>query len=98
MSLQRNVVRRAAIYYFRIAVPADLVGGIGRREIWRSLKTKDPGVARMRAAIAQFKILNQFGRLRRMAVFDREGMARSLFAAVYGDPEVSARRKQEEER
>ena len=95
MSLQRNVVRRAATYYFRIAIPADLVPSIGRKEVWRSLKTKDAGTARIRAAIAQFKILDQFGRLRRMAVFDREEMARSLFAAVHGDPETIERRKRE---
>jgi integrase len=95
MSLQRNVVRRGATYYFRIAVPADLAVSIGRKEVWRSLKTKDAGTARLRAAIAQFKILDQFGRLRRMAVFDREEMAQSILAAAHGDPETIERRKRE---
>jgi integrase len=98
MSLQRNVVRRGATYYFRIAVPTDLVAIIGRKEVWRSLKTKDAGIARLRAAIAQFKILDQFGRLRGMAVFDRDEMARSLMAAVHGDPAIIDRRKQEADR
>jgi integrase len=97
MSLQRNVVRRGATYYFRISVPADLVGRLGRREIWKSLKTKDSATARIRAALAQFKILDEFGRLRAMAVFDRDAMAQSLVAAVHGDPETIERRKREAE-
>jgi len=50
MGLATNIVRRGAIYYIRAAVPCRLVDRVGRRELWRSLRTSDPGTARKRAA------------------------------------------------
>lgn len=52
MGISTNVFRRKGRYWFRIRVPADMVRRVGRREIWRSLGTADPGEARVRAARA----------------------------------------------
>ncbi len=37
---------RSSVYYFRVRVPADLVGLVGRTEIKVSLGTKDPSLAK----------------------------------------------------
>lgn len=52
MSLVTNVFRRGAIFYFRARVPARLTAVVGRRELWRSLKTSDHREARQRASRA----------------------------------------------
>ncbi len=46
MSLATNIVRRGARYYVRVAVPADLQGALGRKEIWKTLGTSSPSEAR----------------------------------------------------
>lgn len=38
------------VYYLRKRVPTDLVAIVGRAEIWKSLRTKDPAVAKERYA------------------------------------------------
>lgn len=50
MPIATNVIRRHGIYHFRCRIPADLVGRLGRCELWRSLKTSDPAQARQRAS------------------------------------------------
>lgn len=40
--------RRRGRYYFRCRVPTDLVPKLGRRELFRSLRTADPRIARQR--------------------------------------------------
>lgn len=52
MSLVTNVFRRGAVFHFRTRVPARLVGVVGRKELWRSLRTNDPREARQRASRA----------------------------------------------
>lgn len=52
MSLVTNVFRRGAIFYFRARVPARLIPVVGRRELWRSLRTGDARMARQRASRA----------------------------------------------
>jgi integrase len=44
-----NLVRRRGIFYFRIRVPAALVVKVGRKELWRSLRTGTQNLARLRA-------------------------------------------------
>jgi integrase len=51
MSLITNVFRRGAIYAFRIRVPEHLRDRVGRRELWRSLRTSLAGEARRRGVI-----------------------------------------------
>jgi integrase len=51
MSLITNVFRRGAIYAFRIRVPEHLRDRVGRRELWRSLRTSLAGEARRRGVV-----------------------------------------------
>lgn len=46
MGLATNITRRGAVYYIRIAVPKDLIEVLGRREVWKSLGTRDAVEAR----------------------------------------------------
>jgi integrase len=52
MSLVTNVFRRGGSYYFRTRVPAALQQLVGRKELWRSLRTPDARLARKRATSA----------------------------------------------
>lgn len=52
MSLVTNVFRRGAVFHFRTRVPARLVEVVGRKELWRSLRTGDQREARQRASRA----------------------------------------------
>ncbi len=46
MNLQR---RKGGVYYYRRAVPDDIQGALGKREIVRSLRTKELTEAKKRA-------------------------------------------------
>ena len=48
MALVTNVFRRGGAFYFRARVPAALRPAVGRRELWRSLRTSVASVARRR--------------------------------------------------
>jgi integrase len=48
---QSNLVRRKRTFYFRARVPTALIATLGRRELWRSLRTSDPVLARLRASV-----------------------------------------------
>src|SRR3569833_1938654 len=50
MGVLTNVFRRGGVFYFRARVPAALRPSVGRRELWRSLRTSDPTEARCRGA------------------------------------------------
>ena len=39
---------KTGVYYLRKRIPADLVPSEGRAEIWKSLRTKDPAIAKER--------------------------------------------------
>lgn len=66
MGLATNILRRGAVYYFRCAVPAALAGRLGCRELWRSLRTKDPEEARRRGARALTAAHQMFDKLATM--------------------------------
>lgn len=51
MGVLTNVFRRGGVFYFRARVPAPLKVRVGRNELWRSLRTRDPGEARRRGGI-----------------------------------------------
>lgn len=51
MSLVTNVFRRGGSYYFRARVPERFRALLERRELWRSLRTGDPSIARQRASL-----------------------------------------------
>ncbi len=41
---------KTGVYYFREKVPADLKATFGKTEVWRTLDTKDPALAKVRHA------------------------------------------------
>lgn len=63
-AMMTSLVRRGAAYYFRQRVPVDLAGRIGRRELRRSLGTRDPREARLRAARVRARADDLFEHLR----------------------------------
>lgn len=67
MCLATNIARRAgsASYYARLAVPKDLQPVLKKRELWKSLDTKDPREARARVAPVLAKWHAEFAELRR---------------------------------
>jgi integrase len=65
--LQSHVVKRAAHYYFRIAVPLPLTRLLGRREFKVSLRTSDAILAKMRGRVLSNALELIFRRLRPMA-------------------------------
>ncbi|MEQ1942390.1 DUF6538 domain-containing protein [Mesorhizobium sp. VNQ89] len=48
--------KKTGVYYLRERVPADLVALVGRREIWKSLGTKEPAIAKERHAEEKRKL------------------------------------------
>src|SRR5215467_6160822 len=41
MTKHTRLLRRGAVYYFRVKIPVDLIDHYGKREIIESLRTKD---------------------------------------------------------
>lgn len=67
MCLASNIARRAgsASYYGRLGVPKDLQPILGRRELWKSLGTKDAREAKARVAAVLARWHAEFAELRR---------------------------------
>ena len=55
---------RSGFFWFRKRVPTDLVEAVGRREVYFSLKTRDPAVAKRRHAEEAAKLEAQWAALR----------------------------------
>jgi hypothetical protein len=55
---------KTGMYQFRRAVPLDLQPLLGRREVKRSLETKDPDLARKRFAAVLAEVDAEWARLR----------------------------------
>jgi integrase len=64
MPLNNYLQKRGSTYQFRIRVPADIVGFLGRREIKASLKTRDPAEARRLAKLKAVETENLFASFR----------------------------------
>jgi hypothetical protein len=77
VGLQTNVIRRGAVYYYRVSVPADLMAIVRRREIWRSLGTSDPLLARRRAILAGLATHAWFDDLRKKPMSEHEEYERT---------------------
>lgn len=60
------LLRRGSIYWFRMAVPLDLGGRVGRREIKASLRTSPLAVARPRCQCLGGAMLQLIARVRAM--------------------------------
>jgi hypothetical protein len=58
--------KRRQTFYFRARIPHDLVATFGRRELWRSLHTRQRRTARIRAAHLRAKQLSLFEHVRTM--------------------------------
>lgn len=65
VSLATNIVRRGATYYLRITVPVDLQKCLSKIQVWRSLRTKDPAVARSRAPSLSTTVRDEWNQVRR---------------------------------
>jgi integrase len=74
---------KTGIYWLRRRVPADLVDTLGRREVTRSLETRDPGEAKTRHAQAVSEIEAQWANLRRGSRDLTEREAHALAVKIY---------------
>ena len=70
------LTRRGSVYWFRMAVPLDLVERVGRREIKASLRTSSPAVARLRCQALGSAILRLIARARAMPELSQEAIKR----------------------
>lgn len=50
MAVLTNVFRRGGVFYFRASVPLALRQSLGRKELWKSLRTREPGQAKLRGS------------------------------------------------
>ncbi len=66
MGYQTYMQKRPTGYYFRKAVPLDLVESIGRREVVESLKTKDYSEAKRLDTIKAQEWDNKFSEYRKV--------------------------------
>jgi integrase len=55
---------KSGIYYIRVRVPADLVGTFGRREVSKSLRTREPAEAKERFAVEYAAMQKRWAALR----------------------------------
>jgi len=78
MTIQTNLIRRGATYYFRARVPADLIIRFGRSEIKRSLGTTAVSVARTRGARARALAEDLFGQIRGAPLLTEDEIARMV--------------------
>src|SRR5262245_38947721 len=70
------LTRRGNVYWFRMAMPLDLVERIGRREIKVSLRTRSAAVARVRCQALGGIILRLSARVRAMPELNQEAIKR----------------------
>ncbi len=66
-NLPERLMVRAGVYYCRVWVPTDIACAFGKTSVVRSLRTRDPKIARSRLAQATVEIEQQFDRLRQDA-------------------------------
>jgi len=64
MSSASYLLNRGGYYHFRIRIPSDLLSAIPQKEIVKSLKTKEKGLARVAALSYQQGIFKTFSLLR----------------------------------
>ena len=76
------LTRRGSVYWFRMAVPKDLVGRVGCREIKGSLRTRSPAIARLRCQRLGSVILQLIARVHSMPELSQETIKR-LDAAIF---------------
>ncbi len=82
------LTRRGNVYWFRMAVPLDLVERVGRREIKVSLRTSSLAVARLRCQRLGSGILQLIARVRAMPELSQETIER--LARRYFEQQLSS--------
>jgi len=66
MARQNNLMRRGAVYYALVHIPTDLQAAMGgKKQVWRSLETKDYGEAKRRLAAHLDQWISTFDDMRR---------------------------------
>ncbi|MDH3982550.1 MAG: hypothetical protein OES84_06555, partial [Kiritimatiellaceae bacterium] len=60
----KNITKQGEIYYFRKGVPPELRNTVGKREIFQSLRTKDPLEAKKAAERLDRQYSAEFNRLK----------------------------------
>lgn len=80
--LETNLLRRGSIYYFRSRTPADLKAILKRTELWRSLQTSCPRVARRRCLLAKALAQQLYETVRRTPVITEQAVS-SLVQEFY---------------
>jgi integrase len=70
------LTRRGSVFWFRMAVPKDLIGRVGCREIKGSLRTRSPTIARLRCQRLGSAILQLIARVRSMPEVSQETIKR----------------------
>lgn len=85
MAISTNIARRpgSTVYYARIGVPPDLQGVMKKRELWKSLRTRDPREAREKVLPVLMQWRGEFAELRKR----REPTPDDLQAAVWSQYE-----------
>lgn len=72
MKAQTNLVRRGAIYYLRVRVPADLLASYKKLEIVKSLKTSNQQEAIQKLRIERLILDQDFANLRGMSLLNAQ--------------------------
>jgi len=75
MTLNFNMARRGGIYHFRRVIPSDLRGRFGAREYVRSLRTRDPKLARIKSRTLYVLLENCLQKLQATAMLSKEQIA-----------------------
>jgi hypothetical protein len=60
MPLAKHLTRREGTYYFRMRVPRNLLSLVGKKEIFYSLRTKDPAEAKRLSHIHSYNFSKCF--------------------------------------
>jgi len=82
------LTRRGSVYWFRMAVPLDLVERIGRRELKASLRTSSLAVGRLRCQALGSTMLSLLARVRTMSGLSPEIISR--LARRYFQEQISS--------
>lgn len=73
LTKHKNFLNRNGHYYFRVKVPKDLLSELGKKEIKKSLGTKDPAEVKTKLAIETLKAEELFSATRRkLAIADSQ--------------------------
>src|SRR5262245_53611888 len=89
MTINTNVVKRpgSSMFYARIGIPPDLQDVMKRKELWKSLGTRDPREARERVLPVLMQWRAQFTELRSRRAPTPEDLQGATWAHYQGELE-----------